>query len=316
MADPVVIQNIKLAAARTGADPAAMLATAITEDGARRGVVGDQGTSFGPFQFHVGGALGSHPASWADTPAAYLNRAQEFARLGVHGGKGAAAVQRPADPTGYAAKVQGNLGAARRLLGSATPAAPAIRTGPQVSATPTLQTNDSANLGNMILQSVLNQNAQIAGTPEIQLPVATPIAPRQTPAPVHVAKNAVGSGGLDPTGSAIVNVARKFIGTPYRWGGATPKTGFDCSGLLQWAAAQSGIKIPRTTYQQIKTGTPVGLGQLRPGDAVFFGTTANPHHVGIALGNGKILEAPHTGATVRISSLAGRSDIVGARRYA
>lgn len=314
MADPRVIQQTKRAAALAGADPAAMLATEITENGAQWGLTpGDQGTSYGSFQFHKGGALGSHAPSWVMTPDAYLNRAQEFARLNVHGGKGAAAVQRPADPSGYALKVQANLGEARRLLGSTAPAHQVAA--PQIQSTAPI-TTDHADIGTSMIQSILDSNAKLAGISSITLPVATPIAPRKTPAPVQVSKDAQGTGGLDQTGQNIVNVARKFIGTAYKWGGASPKTGFDCSGLLQWAAAQSGIKIPRTTYQQVKAGKPVALSELRPGDAVFFGSTANVHHVGIALGGGKFLEAPHTGANVRISSLAGRGDIVAARRYA
>lgn len=312
MADPRVIQNIRKAAQQAGADPAAMLATALTEDGARLGVVGDQGTSYGAFQMHRGGALGSHTPQWADSYGAFLNRAQEFKRLQVHGGKGAAAVQRPADPTGYAAKVQGNLAEARRLLGQHAPAAP---TAPRAA----IQTSDHADIGQHItnsLQSIINASSQNAGISTIQLPVATPIAPRRTPAPVHVAPDAQGTGPVDQKGAAIVEVARRYLGTAYKWGGASPKTGFDCSGLLQWAAAQSGIKIPRTTYEQVKTGKPIAPGQLRPGDAVFFGSASNVHHVGIALGGGKFLEAPHTGAVVRISTLAGRRDFVAARRYA
>lgn len=317
MADPRVIQNIQRAAAQTGADPAALLAMSLTETGARTGpgVVGDKGTSYDWAQFHRGGALGNHTPAWAGSYASYVNRAQEFARLQVHGGKGAAAVQRPADPAGYALKVQGNLAEARRLLRSAAPTAHQAVTQPQITA-PTIRTADHANIGTSMLQSLIDSSAANAGISTIQLPVATPIAPRKTPAPVHVAPDAVGTGPVDAKGASIVEVARRYLGTAYKWGGASPKTGFDCSGLLQWAAAQSGIKIPRTTYEQIKAGKVVSPNQLQPGDAVFFGSPGAPHHVGIALGNGKFLESPHTGAVVRISSLAGRSDFAGARRYA
>lgn len=176
------------------------------------------------------------------------------------------------------------------------------------------------------IQNVINQNAQLAGIPTItlpaqalptaQLPPATPLAPRKTPAPVKVEPDAQGTGAVSAQGVSIVEVARRYLGTKYVWGGASPKTGFDCSGLLQWAAAQSGLKIPRTTYEQVKAGTPVQPGQLREGDAVFFGSPSNVHHVGIYIGGGKFLEAPHTGAVVRISTLAGRRDFVAARRYA
>lgn len=117
---------------------------------------------------------------------------------------------------------------------------------------------------------------------------------------------------------AAVQLAKNFIGTPYVWGGTHPG-GFDCSGLIQYVWAQRGVSIPRTTYDQVKAGLAVQKNQLRPGDAVFF-TGSDPKnglpgHVAMFIGNGRIIEAPHSGATVRISSLAGRNDYAGARRY-
>lgn len=134
--DPVVVDWIKQAAASTGADPAALLATSLMESGARRGRVGDQGTSFGPFQFHIGGALGSHSPQWANSYAAVLNRAQQFARYGVHGGAGAAAVQRPADRANYATGVNDLLSRANSILGRTPSGAPAPGSAPRTAATP------------------------------------------------------------------------------------------------------------------------------------------------------------------------------------
>jgi cell wall-associated NlpC family hydrolase len=108
-------------------------------------------------------------------------------------------------------------------------------------------------------------------------------------------------------------LAQHFLGTKYVWGGSKPG-GFDCSGLLQYVWGQRGVKIPRTSQQQFKAGMPVAKNRLRVGDAVFFEGSA-PGHVGMYLGGGKFIEAPHTGAVVRISNLAGRSDYVGARRF-
>lgn len=114
-----------------------------------------------------------------------------------------------------------------------------------------------------------------------------------------------------------LQTAHQYLGTWYKWGGSTPRTGFDCSGLVQFAWKQSGVNIPRTTYDQWKTGRPVGKNQLHPGDAVFFEQgSAGPGHVGMYLGKGQFIEAPHTGAKVRVSNLAGRTDFVGARRFA
>lgn len=138
--------------------------------------------------------------------------------------------------------------------------------------------------------------------------------------------NGVQVKGVNPTSPhdvAAVKAAEAYVGTPYVWGGASPK-GFDCSGLLQYVWGKQGVTIPRTTYDQFQTGKPVSQAQLRAGDAVFFkgsdSKTVNgqvlPGHVGMYIGNGKFVEAPHTGASVEISNLAGRTDYMGARRYA
>jgi cell wall-associated NlpC family hydrolase len=122
----------------------------------------------------------------------------------------------------------------------------------------------------------------------------------------------------DPADVRAVALAKKAIGTPYVWGGES-KSGFDCSGLLQYVWGKNGVNIPRTTYDQFKTGKAVAPNALRAGDAVFFkGSDSKnglPGHVGIYIGNGKFIEAPHTGASVQISTLAGYPGYMGARRY-
>ena len=116
-------------------------------------------------------------------------------------------------------------------------------------------------------------------------------------------------------GAKAARMVQDYLGTPYVWGGSKPG-GFDCSGLLQWVWGKLGVKIPRVTYDQIKAGSRVNRGQLRPGDAVFFGSKSDPHHVGMYIGGGQFIEAPRTGLNVRISNLAGRRDYLTARRYA
>ena len=119
-------------------------------------------------------------------------------------------------------------------------------------------------------------------------------------------------------GARAANIVQQYLGTPYVWGGESPR-GFDCSGLLQWVWAKLGVKIPRTTFDQFKAGRRVGINQLRPGDAVFFrGSDPRgnlPGHVGMYIGGGQFIEAPHSGAVVRISNLRGRRDFAGARRF-
>lgn len=95
-----------------------------------------------------------------------------------------------------------------------------------------------------------------------------------------------------------VRAALSRLGRPYVWGATGPDQ-FDCSGLVQWAYARAGIHLDRTTYQQINDGIPVSRSQVRPGDLVF------PHtgHVQMAIGNNLVVEAPYSGASVRISRL-------------
>ncbi len=103
------------------------------------------------------------------------------------------------------------------------------------------------------------------------------------------------------TGGDVVNVAEKFLGVPYVYGGSSP-SGFDCSGLVQYVFGQLGISMPRGSDAQAQIGTPVAsLAAAAPGDLLFFNSDGDPTgHVGIYLGNGMMIDAPHTGASVRI----------------
>lgn len=121
-----------------------------------------------------------------------------------------------------------------------------------------------------------------------------------------------------PTGAAQAAVAFALdqLGTPYRWGGEGAG-GFDCSGLVQAAFAAAGVALPRVAQAQYDAGPPVPAGQpLEPGDLVFFGSsTGAVTHVGIVVSPGEMVDAPHTGAVVRIESYAW-PDYLGATRPA
>lgn len=102
----------------------------------------------------------------------------------------------------------------------------------------------------------------------------------------------------DSRAGIAVRAALSRLGRPYVWGATGPDR-FDCSGLVQWSYGQAGIHLDRTTYDQINDGIAVPRSQIRPGDLVF------PHagHVQMAIGGNLVVEAPHAGATVRISQL-------------
>jgi len=123
--------------------------------------------------------------------------------------------------------------------------------------------------------------------------------------------SASGSAGSSAAYSpeAVIAYASTFLGVPYVWGGTTP-AGFDCSGFVRYVYAHFDIRLPRVAADQQKVGTYVSREDLQPGDLVFFGDPA--HHVGIYVGNGYMIHAPHTGDVVRIGPL--NSDFAYGRR--
>ncbi len=131
----------------------------------------------------------------------------------------------------------------------------------------------------------------------------------------------VGAFATTPEGASVVppspyqsaaNVALAYLGTPYVWAGASPG-GFDCSGLVMYAYSQLGVSLPHSSYAMWSDGVSVPTDQLEPGDLVFFDGLG---HVGLYIGGGEFVHAPHTGDVVRVESLYGHygSSLVGARR--
>lgn len=126
------------------------------------------------------------------------------------------------------------------------------------------------------------------------------------------------SGGSTSTAGAhpqVVKIAKKYLGVKYVWGGASPKTGFDCSGLTMYCYQQIGISLSHSSRWQYEEGKHIARSALQPGDLVFFGPSVSGiHHVGIYIGGGQYIHAPQTGDVVKISSLSSRGDYVGACR--
>ncbi|HXY79765.1 MAG TPA: C40 family peptidase [Gaiellaceae bacterium] len=105
-----------------------------------------------------------------------------------------------------------------------------------------------------------------------------------------------------PLGQRVVSFARHLIGVRYLYGGASPRTGFDCSGFVRYVYGHFGVALAHSSFADFVRGRRVGRWQLKPGDLVFFD---GADHVGIYVGRGRFIHAPHTGAVVRISTMSG-----------
>lgn len=116
------------------------------------------------------------------------------------------------------------------------------------------------------------------------------------------------SPGPSAAGKAAAKTAHKYIGVPYKLGGGTPKEGFDCSGLVQYVYARHGVKLPRSSAEQVKKGRKVRKANLQPGDLVFFATgkRGRVSHVGIYIGNDKFIHAPGRGKKTTKASLSSK----------
>jgi cell wall-associated NlpC family hydrolase len=115
-------------------------------------------------------------------------------------------------------------------------------------------------------------------------------------------------------GERAARIALQAVGVPYVWGGASPTGGFDCSGLVYWAYGRLGVELPHSSYALFDLGRPVATNRLEPGDMVFFSGLG---HVGLYIGDGRMVHAPHSGRLVEVVTLTGShygERLVGARR--
>jgi cell wall-associated NlpC family hydrolase len=151
---------------------------------------------------------------------------------------------------------------------------------------------------------------------------AARLAAQQAQAREAIQRTVVGPSVVTPDGASVappsqyggvVGVAMQYLGTPYVWGGSSPG-GFDCSGFTSFVYSQMGVSLPHNAAAQFGDGVPVSRDELEPGDLVFFDGLG---HVGIYIGGGQFIHAPHTGDVVKISSLDDSwyaGTYVGARR--
>jgi cell wall-associated NlpC family hydrolase len=297
---PYIVRSAR----RHGVDPRAAIAVARQEGGLNAGAVGDSGTSYGPFQLHVGGALPrGRGASWANSPAGIDYALGAMARSGAKGLTGPQAVrtivsrfERPANPQREISRAMSSYGVSEPL--SATMGVPR---GPAVAG----------RKPDAFIRGVLRY--QRSGGKDVQSLINSLAAARRQATPYGVTDP---KGTLHPpdfhTNPNIQRVlysAHTQIGKPYQFGSGPSTASFDCSDLIQWAYKNVGVNLPRTTYGQIHVGRAVH-GGLQPGDLIFPST----HHVVMYVGGGRVIAAPHTGTVVQYQPLSRFGKPVAVRR--
>jgi cell wall-associated NlpC family hydrolase len=133
--------------------------------------------------------------------------------------------------------------------------------------------------------------------------------------PPHPKRDPATRRALPTLGERVARIAVRAVGVPYRWGGASPAGGFDCSGLVYWAYKHVGMELPHNSYALYGSGRRVSRSRLQPGDVLFFSGLG---HVGLYVGSGRMVHAPYSGRLVEIvrlrSSHYGRR-LVGVRRF-
>ena len=329
---------------RYGLDPKAALAVASMEG--LSGGVGDGGHAFGPFQLNdAGGVLTNRPGnhrSFAESKQGIDWALQRMSQVGARGKTGNAAInaivrqfERPANPDKEVSGAIGVYGKYGGKLGGAVspPNVTGQKGGP--SGPPNLSGQPTAAMGQpdmrQAFMSMLMQRGQAMAQDQPDpgmLPalvmlkqmqrqqgqqVQTQPQAKVMPTSPTPATNRRGQGA-----NGVLAAAKGMLGTPYVWGGTTPGQGLDCSGFLQQAYAKAGVRIPRTTYDQVRAGQSVGLNSLAPGDAVFTEPgKSGPNHVGMYIGNGMVQESPHTGDQNKVIPLKSflSGGFVAARRY-
>jgi peptidoglycan DL-endopeptidase CwlO len=165
----------------------------------------------------------------------------------------------------------------------------------------------SGRAGRSLTPTGPNQTG-LAGPPELR-PFPDPSAgrPRRKLAGTRRANHSLAFG------MRVVRFAKHLLGVPYEYGGNSPGSGFDCSGFVRYVYGHFGVSLAHSSFADFVRGRTVGRRQMRPGDLVFFDSAG---HVGIYLGHGRFIHAPHSGTVVRISTMRGwyGDRFTGARR--
>lgn len=276
--------------AKAQADTASAAVTALQDELARK-TAGLNSTreslgSIAAAQYRTGGLDPLLQLALSSTPETYLARASYLNQAGTQQTAALAqlAVQQR-DIANTRARASGKLAALRDAQA-------------RVAAHKRTVTGELAAAQALLAQLTAAQRAAVAASDGPGAPASGAPAPttRDTAGPPLTAARAP-----SPRAARAVAFAYRSIGLPYVWG-ATGPNAYDCSGLTQAAWRAAGVSLPRTTYTQINAGTRVPRSELQPGDLVFF--YSGRSHVGLYIGNGQMIHAPHPGASVRIAPIS------------
>ena len=157
------------------------------------------------------------------------------------------------------------------------------------------------SLAGAVAQQELAQQRQAAAVAASQAVQARAASPQQS---VALASSPVASGG-SAAGADAVKAAESQLGVPYQWAGASPGSGFDCSGLAMWAWGQAGVSLPHSAQAQYDSIEHVPFSELQPGDLVFYASGGYIYHVVMYVGNGQAVQAMDTGTVISITALPG-----------
>lgn len=168
--------------------------------------------------------------------------------------------------------------------------APQVKAATKAKPKPAVKADPTDNVSDQLNAKWQQENGVYAGFTQ-----AAPAA-----VPVSFATPAV----ANDWGDRLVSRAMNYLGTPYRYGGTSPSTGFDCSGFVYYLyGAVFGQRIPRMPHDMVREGTPVARGDLQRGDLVLFGHRGTFTHIGIYAGNDQFVHATHRGSPVMVTNL-------------
>lgn len=187
-------------------------------------------------------------------------------------------------------------------------AAPVVANGP--SASPPSSPDAAAGFADALAradgatasrQGTVTLGQMIGLAPAPPAPIETPGLQTLSAPSAPDASSTVGEAGSHPA----LEAASAYLGVPYKWGGTSASTGFDCSGFVQQAFDDIGVRLPRVSADQARAGEPVAsLAQAKPGDLVYWsGRGGSSNHIGIYMGEGKMMHAPRTGDVVKVDDV-------------